>query len=62
MGNPAYDARREAERAEAEKRQAEAEASTAALHALRDFMTGRAHLDISPMLPGIGQKIRVVRD
>jgi hypothetical protein len=47
MGNPAYDARRDAERAEAEKDKAVAEAMQAAFEALTDFMRGKAQIFVS---------------
>lgn len=65
MGNPAYDARRAAEQSEYEKRQAEAEASRAALEALTAFMTGKAQIVATPPHPNVAVSawsIRLVRD
>ncbi len=64
MGNPAYDARRAAERADAEKDRAASEAAQAALEAFTAFMSGRASLQISPnALGGFGGwSIRLYRD
>jgi hypothetical protein len=49
MGNPAYDARREAERVEAEKEKAAAEAAKAAFEGITDFFTGKARLIVEPI-------------
>ena len=67
MGNPAYDARRQAEEAEANQRKAQAEAGQAAFDALTDFMRGKAQLFITPGMPtGVGGaaswSIRLYRD
>ena len=68
MGNPAYDARREAERAEAEKEKAVAEAAQAAFEAVTNFMRGKATLSIMPNYAGSavagsgGWNIRLIRD
>ena len=48
MGNPAYDARREAERVEAEKDKAAAEAAKAAFEGITAFFTGKAWLFVEP--------------
>lgn len=52
MGNPAYDARREAERADAERDKAASEAATAALKVFTDLMSGRAYISIGKSLQG----------
>lgn len=52
MGNPAYDARREAEQAEAEKNKAAEEAGKAALDTFIALMTGHAYVQISKGLMG----------
>ncbi len=64
MGNPAYDARREAERAEAEKDLAANETARAAFEAVTAFMSGRARLEIASraFVDGGGWNIRFVRD
>jgi hypothetical protein len=66
MGNPAYDARREAECAEAEARKSAALASNTALEAITDFFNGSATLDIRPPMANVGGmgawSIRFVRD
>ena len=66
MGNPAYDARREAERMEAEKEKASAEAARAAFDALTAFMQGRASISLRPVLSMSGGTpawdIRLIRD
>lgn len=48
MGHPAYEARREAERAEAEKDKAAAEAAKASFDGITAFFTGKAWLSIEP--------------
>jgi hypothetical protein len=62
MGNPAYDARREAEQAEAEQRTAAALAGKAALEAVVDFLNGRASVSISPSGLNGSTSIRFYRD
>lgn len=62
MGHPAYEARREAERVEAEKKLSEAESAKATFDALTAFMTGRASIHVSPNVPGVGFNIRLTRD
>lgn len=66
MGNPSYDARRDAERAEADQRKSQAEAGAAAFDALTDFMRGKAQLSVWPMIGQVGSangwNIRLVRD
>lgn len=52
MGNPAYDARREAERVEAEKDKAAAEAAKAAFDGITAFFNGKAWLFVSPCNDG----------
>lgn len=63
MGHPAYEARREAEKAIAEREKAAAEASRETWESLTALMTGRACLQISPALAagGPGWSIRIVR-
>lgn len=63
MGNPAYDARREAERARYEKEKASEDAAREAFEAVTALMTGRASLQIAPALcaGGPGWSIRIVR-
>lgn len=60
MGNPAYDARREAERAEAEKDRAAAEAAKQAFDAVIAFLNGRASITVGQDLHG-GTIIRFSR-
>jgi hypothetical protein len=68
MGNPAYDARRLAEQAEAERDKAFADATKLALEGIMNFFNGRATLAITPMVvPGttglpVGYGIRFIRD
>lgn len=52
MGNAAYDARREAERMEAERDKAAAEAGKTLFVLLTELMTGKAHVQISKGLMG----------
>lgn len=60
MGNPAYDARREAERAEAERDRAAAEAGRVSFESITAFFAGKAHLSVEP--GNVGHIVRFVRD
>lgn len=52
MGNPAYDARREAERAEAEKNKAADEAARVAFEGITAFFSGRAYISLGKNMHG----------
>src|SRR4051794_6968265 len=52
MGNPAYDARREAERAKAETDKAAQEAAKVAFEGITAFFNGKAWLYMSPCNDG----------
>lgn len=52
MGNPAYDARREAERLEHEKDRAAAEAAKQAFEGITAFFNGRASITLGKTLQG----------
>lgn len=63
MGNPAYDARREAERARYEKDKASEDAARETFEAVTALMTGKASLQIWPTAcaGGPGWSVRIVR-
>jgi hypothetical protein len=60
MGNPAYDARREAERVEAEKDKAAAETAKVAFDGITAFFNGKAWLFVQPC--NDGTMVRFQRD
>jgi len=62
MGHPAYEARREAERLEAEQELAPAKAGKAAFEALTDWLQGRAAVQIIQPIDAQGWYVRLVRD
>ena len=64
MGHPAYEARREAERAEAEEREAAAKAAKMMMETFADLMTGKASIQVSSNFDGPshnGWNIRIVK-
>jgi len=54
MSDPTYQARRAAEKAEADKRRAADEAAAASFDALTAFMAGRAALQVMPIAVAVG--------
>src|SRR6185436_20411805 len=64
MGHPAYEARREAERLEAEQDAASARAAKAAAEAFADLMTGKAYFQIVQPHGALSPQwnVRIVRD
>ena len=65
MDHPAYEARREAERLEAEQDAAIAIAAKAAWEAFADLMTGKASLQITQPIGALSPQpwnVRIIRD
>lgn len=60
MGHPAYEARRSAEKAEAEERELQARAGQLMFDCIVDFLSGRSRLIVEPTGDGF-QSIRFQR-